>query len=117
MAVEGMTCGACEHTVKAALEHLAPPSAQPISVVQVSNVSHTAESATVVVRTSDVIDATTKRASSDTKSTTVLRGSERLIAALDAVGFDAHVLSYKQIISADSQSSSTDIAAGTDNIW
>jgi copper chaperone CopZ len=116
LAVEGMTCSACEHTVKAALEHVTPLAAQPISVVQVLNVSHTAGSATVVMRTdSDDIDTAADSANRDTKSSIVLRGSERLTAALDAVGFDAHVLYYKRI-SADSQSS-TDIATSSDNPW
>jgi copper chaperone CopZ len=117
LAVEGMTCSACEHTVKAALEHVKPLAAQPITVVEVLNVSHTAGSATVVVRTdSDDVDTAAESADSiDTKSPVVLRGSERLTAALDAVGFDAHVLSYKRI-STDSHSS-TDIAAGADITW
>jgi copper chaperone CopZ len=117
LAVEGMTCSACEHTVKAALEHVKPLAVQPVSVVEVLNVSHVTGSATVVVRTgSDDIDTAAESADSrHTKLPVVLRGSERLTAALDAVGFDAHVLSYKNI-STDGHSS-TDVAAGADNTW
>jgi hypothetical protein len=89
-----MTCGACENTVRSALLHLTPTALRPTSVQRVPDVRHTSGLATVIVQYHNASTAELFPFSGDVG---FLEGGDRLVAALDAVGFDARVLTVKRV--------------------
>jgi copper chaperone CopZ len=93
--VVGMTCSACENTVRSALLHLAPTEGQPTCVQRVPDVNFGSGLTTVVVHYYGTAAGGTLSFNGGALAS--LAGSDRLVAALDAVGFDARVLSVTRI--------------------
>ena len=92
LAVNGMVCEACENTVQTPLMQLRSSAAQALAVIRVPSVSFKNASVTIIARRDSIASTVaTARASS------TLQGSDKLIEALDAVGFDAHVVSWHQV--------------------
>jgi copper chaperone CopZ len=92
LSIYGMTCGACEKTVRTALQQVAPSSS--LTVLAVPSVDAASGRATVLV--SCGIDDQACGGSGGSSSRELEAGTA-VVAAIEKVGFDVHVTSVQAL--------------------